>query len=201
LDLQGYFEIIVVDGGSKDSTLEKVKRFDSVKVFQSDKGRAHQMNFGAQHANGDLLVFLHADTFLPKTFYKDILNLMQNTKVVGGSFRLRMDDRHFIFKFYNWCSQFSLEFFTYGDHAMFMKAESFRRIVGFKTTPFMEDVEIQKRIRNEGKFKKLSSSVTTSNRRFQKNGVIYQLLVDAILVLLFKLGVSAKRLKRFYPDH
>lgn len=201
LKLEGHFEVIVVDGGSHDRTVEVAKGFEDVTVLQSAKGRAIQMNYGARKASGDILLFLHADTFLPKNFYTAILNLCNRENVIGGSFRLKMNDSHFIFKFYKWCSQFSLEFFTYGDHALFMKTETFKFINGYQNIPFMEDVEIQKRLRREGKFQKLTSEVITSNRRFQKNGVFKQLLVDTVLVILFKLGVSPEKLKRFYPDN
>lgn len=201
LKLSGHFEIIVVDGGSQDLTLEKAKRFKSVSVLKTSKGRANQMNFGARHARGNLLLFLHADTFLPEDAYASIVELCQDPDVIGGSFRLMMKDTHPIFKFYKWCSQFSLEFFTYGDHAIFVKAETFKKINGFKSITFMEDVEIQKRLRKQGKFKKLKTSVITSNRRFQKNGVLTQLTLDTVLVMLFKLGIAPNHLKRFYPDH
>ncbi|WP_019039676.1 TIGR04283 family arsenosugar biosynthesis glycosyltransferase [Psychroflexus tropicus] len=199
--LQGHSEIIVVDGGSQDQTLELAKSFEKVNVLQSSKGRAAQMNYGASKATGDIFLFLHADTYLPKTYYNDVNKLLQNTEIVAGSFKLKMDNPHPIFKFYQWCSQFNLEFFTYGDHGMFMKAEAFKTIGGFKPIPFMEDVEIQKRLRQLGKLKKTKSYVTTSSRRFQKNGVITQLIIDTLLVLGFKLGISPNRLKRFYPDH
>lgn len=200
LKLKGRFEVIVVDGGSQDETLEIARGFKKIKVFQSKKGRARQMNHGAGQAKGEVLLFLHADTFLPTSFYTDVSKLMEKPEVVGGSFRLKMESSHPIFKFYHWCSQFSLEFFTYGDHALFIKTETFKKIQGYKNLSFMEDVEIQKRIREEGKFRKLKTSVTTSNRRFQKKGVITQLAIDVLLVIFFKFGISADTLKRFYPD-
>jgi rSAM/selenodomain-associated transferase 2 len=201
LKLKGHFEVLVVDGGSQDRTLELAQTFKKVNTLQSSKGRAAQMNYGALQANGEILLFLHADTFLPNNFYTSVIDLCKKEKVVGGSFRLHMNDSHPIFKFYKWCSQFSLEIFTYGDHAMFIKAGIFNKIKGYKPIEFMEDIEIQKRLRKEGKFRKLKCEVTTSNRRFQKNGVIYQLVVDTLLVVLFKLGFSARSLKRFYPDN
>lgn len=201
LKLKGHFEIIVVDGGSQDRTRDIAKTYESVKVYESPKGRAHQMNYGGERANGDVFLFLHADTFLPKEAYKAVVDQCQIHNCIGGSFRLVMDGTHPIYKFYTWLSQFSFEFFTYGDHAMFIKAESFKNIKGFKSISFMEDVEIQKRLRREGKFKKVKLAVTTSNRRFEKNGLARQLAIDFILVFCYKIGISPDRLKRFYPDN
>ena len=66
--------------------------------------------------------------------------------------------------------------------------------------PFMEDVEIQKRLRKKGKFKKLKASVLTSGRRFEKAGAIRQLITDVLLVIFYNLGFSPTRLKQFYKD-
>jgi rSAM/selenodomain-associated transferase 2 len=200
LKLKGNFEILVVDGGSCDRTLEIVKDYPEVKCLCAPKGRASQMNLGAKHAQGDILVFLHADTFLPKETYASIGQICKAKDTVGGSFRLVVDDPHPIFKIYTWCSRWNLEFFTYGDHALFIKKRVFETIHGFKPIPFMEDVEIQHRLRLEGRFKKSKLAVVTSSRRFQKNGLMFQLTVDFLLVMLFKLGVSPERLKRYYPD-
>jgi rSAM/selenodomain-associated transferase 2 len=199
--LEGHSEIIVVDGGSQDQTLELAKSFEKINVHQSSKGRAAQMNHGASRATGDIFLFLHADTYLPKTYYNDLIQLMEYHEIIAGSFKLKMDKKHPIFKFYEWCSRFSLEFFTYGDHGMFIRADVFNNIGGFKSIPFMEDVEIQKRLRQKGQIKKLDTFVMTSSRRFQKNGVTVQLIIDTLLVIAFKIGISPNRLKRFYPDH
>jgi rSAM/selenodomain-associated transferase 2 len=201
LKLKGNFEILVVDGGSNDRTLEIVKDFPRVQRLDAPKGRALQMNLGARQAEGDVLVFLHADTILPQETYASIGQLCKAKETVGGSFRLVVDDPNPIFKVYTWCSRWNLEFFTYGDHALFIKKSVFDTITGFKPIPFMEDVEIQHRLRREGRFKKSKLAVVTSGRRFQKNGLIFQITVDFLLVMLFKLGVSPKRLKTYYPDN
>ncbi|WP_127846119.1 TIGR04283 family arsenosugar biosynthesis glycosyltransferase [Psychroflexus aestuariivivens] len=200
LKLQGDFEIIVVDGGSSDNTFEIAKGFKEVQVFRSPRGRASQMNYGAALAKGEILLFLHADTILPDNAYSSIVDLCQDKKVSGGSFRLIMNGSHLFFKIYKYLSHFSLEFFTYGDHAMFIKSKVFKKINGYKEISFMEDVEIQKRLRREGKFKKLKTYVITSNRRLKNNGVTKQLIVDLILVGLYKVGIHPDSLKRFYPD-
>lgn len=201
LKLQGNFEIIIVDGGSNDDTLAIAQEFKNVKIFQANKGRAAQMNYAAKKATGEVLLFLHADTFLPKNTYNLITKQLQKPEYIGGSFRLRIDKSHPFLNFYTWCTQFSLELFTYGDNAFFVKNEVFKAIGGFKTISFMEDVEIQKRLRQKGKFKKLKGYVLTSGRRFEKNGTIRQLLKDVSFVLFYNLSIPPHKLKRFYKDH
>ncbi|CAN5180584.1 TIGR04283 family arsenosugar biosynthesis glycosyltransferase [soil metagenome] len=199
--LKGNFEIIVVDGGSKDSTCELVNQYPAVKVFSSEKGRAAQMNTGALNSQGEILLFLHADTILPQDAYMCIVAHFYNPHHIGGSFILKLDKKHFLLQLYSWCSRWSAEFFTYGDHAIFMKKEVFVKIGGYKQLPFMEDVEIQKRLRKVGKFKKLKCAVLSSARRFEKVGVIKQFFMDVLLIFFYKTGVPLYRLKQFYKDH
>lgn len=201
ISLPGDFEIIVVDGGSRDGTLAVVKKFIKVKLVSSEKGRGIQMNNGAKIAKGKVLLFLHADTLLPYNAYPSILAFMQNEKNVGGSFYLKLDKDHLLLDFYSWCSKLNMELFTYGDHAIFIRKRIFEQIGGYKKIPLMEDVEIQRRLRMAGRFKKLDSAVTSSSRRFEKTGTIRQLLIDVFLILSFKLGVSPGKLKKFYKDH
>lgn len=199
--LPGNFEIIVADGGSKDDTIKLVQEFESVKFISSEKGRGKQMNKGATIANGEILLFLHADTFLPENAYRDIVRYMQHKKNIGGSFYLKFDEEHLMLNCYSWCSRSNFEFFTYGDHAIFVRKEIFEQIGGYKEIPFMEDIEIQKRLRRAGRFRKLNTGVITSARRFQKTGTVKQFAIDVLLVFAFKSGVSPAKLKQFYKDH
>lgn len=200
LKLKGKFEIIVVDGGSTDHTQKIAQGFKDIRTLVVGKGRANQMNQWALHAKGEVLLFLHADTLLPQNTYQDITKQLQKPGHIGGSFRLRFNKSHPILKFYSWCSLFSLEFFTYGDHGIFIKENIFREIEGYKEIPFMEDVEIQKKLRKRGKFKKLKASVLTSGRRFEKAGTLRQLITDVLLVFFYNLGTSPILLKQFYED-
>ncbi|WP_339653990.1 TIGR04283 family arsenosugar biosynthesis glycosyltransferase [uncultured Salegentibacter sp.] len=201
LRLPGIFEVIVVDGGSSDNTLSIAKKFDNIQIYTTGKGRATQMNYGAGKAIGNILLFLHADTLLPENAYKLITQQLQKSEYVGGSFRLKIDKHHPFLNLYSWCSRFSVEFFTYGDHAIFIKKEVFTSIKGFKNISCMEDIEIQHRLRKRGKFKKVKDYVLTSGRRFEKNGTFKQLTLDVILVFLYNLTIHPNHLKRFYSDH
>lgn len=201
ISLPGNFEIIVVDGGSRDQTVRVVKEFNSVKLVSSEKGRGIQMNKGAKIAKGEVLLFLHADTCLPYNAYQGIVTHLQNKKNVGGSFFLKLDKDHLLLNFYSWCSKFSMVFFTYGDHGIFIRRSVFEQIGGYKNISFLEDVEIQKRLRKEGNFKKLKYAVTSSARRFEKTGTTKQFFLDLFLILSYKLGVSPGTLKKFYKDH
>lgn len=199
--LTGNFEVIVVDGGSTDDTPQIVSAFKEVQLITAEKGRAVQMNTGAARAKGETLLFLHADTILPPNAYEVIVNHLQDPRSIGGSFYIQFDEKHSILKFYSWCSKISMEYFTYGDHGMFIRKNVFDSIGGYKSLCFMEDVEIQKRLRKLGKFRKVQSAVTTSARRFNKVGPISQMLINIFLVAGYKLGVPPQKLKVFYKDH
>src|SRR5881275_3287524 len=91
------YEIIVVDGGSRDRTREICGRF-AVKVLSSERGRAQQMNFGARRAGGDVLLFLHADTRLPDSAVRDVTAALSDPSCVGGRFDVELEGRHWLLK-------------------------------------------------------------------------------------------------------
>jgi rSAM/selenodomain-associated transferase 2 len=200
LDLHGDFEVIAVDGGSIDKSLDILQSFPEVKIYHASKGRSLQMNKGAQHAKGNILLFLHADSFLPENGLLQIEELMKDPTILGGSFYLKFDQSHPVLKIYSLFSRINHSLFTYGDQALFCRTSVFQAIGGYKDIPLMEDVEIQFRMRKIGEFVKLSNAVTTSARRFKENGLIRQMLVDIALLVMYKLGASPYWLKRFYPD-
>ena len=199
--LSGNFEIIVVDGGSSDGTKSVVKSFYSVLLVNSLKGRANQMNTGAKQAKGEILLFLHADTKLPKHAIKLICDAMIDTQIVGGSFSVKFDSKHYLLRLYAKLSKINHSLFTYGDHGIFVRKSVFEHIAGFKQIPIMEDVEIQSRLKKQGRFIKLTETVLTSARRFRENGTTKQLVLDVLILVLYHLGVSPESLKKWYPDN
>ena len=194
-----HHEIVVVDGGSLDGTLDIVEAFPDVIRVDSPKGRARQMNRGAEAAGGHILLFLHADTLLPHGGLRKIETLLgQQEDIAAGSFSLSFDYPNPFLRIYARFSRINHVLFTYGDQGLFMPRHIFENIGGFREMPIMEDVEIQKRLRRLGRFVKIRQPVRTSARRFLSNGIIKQQVLNTGLVFLYHWGVSPSKLKRYY---
>lgn len=194
-------EVVVVDGGSKDDSVNIVHNYPAVKSLRTKHaGRGHQMNLGASAAEGDILLFLHADTVLPEGGLMMIRQTLRQKGVVAGSFSLCFDHHNTFLRLYSIFSTINHILFTYGDQGLFVKKHTFFQIGGFAKQPIMEDVEIQRRLRKLGQFLKIKRSVVTSARRFKANGIIRQQIANALLVLLYHIGFGPKKLKRYYSQ-
>ena len=193
-------QIIVADGGSCDGT-QALCRSAGVMVVQTPRGRAVQMNAGAAAAQGELLLFLHADTLLPPAAQSVIDQALREPDAVAGSFHLRFDHHHPLLRFYSAMSRLNWPWFTFGDQGLYLHRKTFERIGGFAGIPLMEDLEIQSRLRALGRFIKSDQAVVTSSRRFRKVGVVTQQLRNICLVLAYHFGVSPHRLARYYEQH
>ncbi|MGP0128323.1 MAG: TIGR04283 family arsenosugar biosynthesis glycosyltransferase [cyanobacterium endosymbiont of Rhopalodia musculus] len=193
-------EVIIVDGGSQDNTVQLVRNM-GVKIIKSTQAnRSLQMNQGALLATGNILLFLHADTILPQGYDQLILNSFLNSKIVGGAFRLKIDLSLFSLRLIeilvNWRSQFCS--IPYGDQGIFVKTSVFREIGGFTNFPIMEDFEFIQRLKKRGKIIILSAKVVTSGRRWQKLGVIKTTLINQLIILGYYLGIPPKKLAQWY---
>lgn len=195
--LPGDLEVLVIDGGSRDDTVEIALRM-GVRVASAPKGRAAQMNHGAALALGEVLLFLHADTLLPENAHALIAAALTQPGTVGGCFRLGFDDEHRLLRGIAFMTRFSCRLFHYGDQAFFVRAETFARLGGFRLYPLMEDLDFWLRLRRLGKAVVLPRGIVTSARRFLENGVVRQQLQNVLLVLLYLAGVSPEALARFY---
>ncbi len=191
-----WLEVIVVDGGSTDNTLQLVKKFEQVKLLHSERGRAQQMNAGADQAKHKHLLFLHADTSFDTQFLNEIYKQLESTK--AGAFTMKFDRAGFWLKFYAWFTRLNFTFFTYGDQGLLIRKSLFDELNGFKEIPLLEDLEMIRRIKKKTKFKRLQQVVTTSSRRFEKHGPIKQQLKNIVIVTAFYIGISPYYLARFY---
>ena len=193
-------EIIVVDGDPEKRTLKAINDPDIIKTA-SPAGRGVQMNHGAGVATADLLLFLHADTVLPANAFKTILKVCRDKGVAAGAFDLVIDDSHpgfrIIEKVANLRSRVTR--IPFGDQAIFVKAEGFRALGGYKPIALMEDVDIMLRLRKKGyQIRFISDPVVTSARRWKKEGMVYTTIRNWMLQLLFYIGVSPEKLKPYY---
>ncbi len=190
-------EVIVVDGSSTDSTRE-VAALSGAVVVTAQAGRGLQMDSGAGAATGDVFVFLHADTLLPRGWREDVEKAVLSG-CVGGAFRLVIASRgawmRVVERVANFRSALGL---IYGDQAIFVTRESFFRAGGFKRLPLMEDVDLVKRLRKLGRVVVLEKRVVTSPRRWTRGGRVRNTLRNWLMLSLYFAGVAPERLYRMY---
>lgn len=200
-DAPDSLEVIVVDGGSRDRTREIAEQYPRVRFIPSaERGRAVQMNVGAAEAAGDILVFLHADTFLPPGWGELIALSIYERGMVGGRFRLSISDPSLIYRGIAWGTNFRSRIMgiTYGDQAIYTRRDIFERIGGFPPILIFEDSEFCDLLNREGRFDWQDAPVVTSARRWRQQGPVRTVLLTWSLRLLYTLSVSPEKLNRFY---
>jgi len=199
LPISPSLEIIVVDGGSRDRTREMASAWTS-QVYLTEPGRAHQMNFGARQARGEILLFLHADSILPKGGLEAISEALADPAVVGGAFHLDIDAPGWGYRLITFGANLRTRLLKlpYGDQGIFIKKSLFAQLGGFAEIPLMEDIDLIRRMKKVGLVKILPQWVLTSSRRWDQEGLLYTTLRNWTLALLYGAGVSPDRLHRWY---
>lgn len=193
-------EVIVVDGGSEDSSYELAAK-GADRVVSAKKGRARQMNAGARFATGELLLFLHIDTDLPENIAEVLRKAVKDNIRTWGRFNVRLSGKHFMFRIIettmNWRSR--LTGIATGDQAIFITKTLFDEVGGFPEIRLMEDIEISARLKKLAKPVCLQERVTTSSRRWESSGIFATILLMWRLRLAYWLGVDPGRLvQRYY---
>lgn len=189
-------EIIVVDGGSSDATVEQAKSAGAKVVTSPKKGRAAQMNYGADIAGGGILYFLHADSKPPAGFDKKACRAVSDG-LQAGCFQLAFDEEHPLLNLYAWFTRFDIDAFRFGDQSLFILRDAFFAVEGFREDHLvMEDNEMVRRIKKSYSFVVLDDAVETSARAYLTTGVIKLQLVFLLIYTLYFLGFDQDYLVR-----
>ncbi|MFZ7124602.1 MAG: TIGR04283 family arsenosugar biosynthesis glycosyltransferase [Desulfobacterales bacterium] len=192
-------EVIVVDGGSSDDTVSMVRKA-GVRLIESPKGRGRQMNAGAAAASGGTLLFLHADTRLPRRFDRAVRRALRDPSVAAGAFSLRIDAPGIGLRLVEWGANRRSRTLgrPYGDQALFLSARIFHELGGYPEIPIMEDYALIRRLSRYGRVVTLRQPVRTSARRWRRLGVLQTTLRNQLIIAGYRLGVSPDTLARWY---
>ena len=199
-------EIIVVDGGSRDGSVEATRQFPSVRLVESERGRGCQMNRGAGVARRDVLLFLHCDTRPSHGAIAGLPELLDSRDADFGAFRVRFDPPVWLPSLLAFFTRLARPWSCFGDQGIFVRREFFRATGGFPEIPLLEDVHWLRLAGKQGKMTRSPHTVVTSARRFEQMGSVRQtwrnlsiLLRDlagqdpAELAALYQKGYSADR--------
>lgn len=194
-------DIIIVDGGSTDGSQDIIASFKNVRLINSDKGRAKQMNLGTKQAKGDILYFLHADSFPPKDYDKFILKEFNNGNK-AGCFRMQFDSNHWWLRLASWLTQFSWRACRGGDQSQFISRKLFDAIGGYDENYIIyEDNILINELYKRHEFVVINNKIRTSARLYKKIGV-WKVQYHFWTIYVKKwFGASADDMLAYYNKH
>jgi uncharacterized protein len=226
--VQSLVEILIVDGGSQDHTVELAKHELAkhelakhelakhevlqqsdpapihipidITVIESSPGRAKQMNAGAQMARGEILLFLHADTQLPDDFWQQIETTLATENVIAGAFELTIIGESLGLRWVERGVRWRSHLLQlpYGDQAIFLRSAVFWQLGGFAEMPIMEDFELIQRLKKQGRVAIAPAAVQTSARRWQKLGIFKTTVINQVMIVGYRLGIPLESLTKLY---
>lgn len=196
-------EIVIVDGGSKDKTVEIIESYTMTKPFQlikfGEANRGKQMHEGTKHASGEIFWFLHADTRPIQGSGRQIKQFMRYDEIVGGSFAIIFDGGSRWARFLTWLYPLLRSIgLVYGDSAIFARRSVYDEIGGFRNFALFEDVDLYKRLLKKGRVEFINLPVTTSSRRFENRSFIWTFLRWSVFQGLYWIGFPPKLLAKRY---
>ena len=169
-------EILIVDGGSEDRTID-IANIYGAKVYKSkERNRGLQLNMGAKNSRGEWLIFLHADTRLTHDWFSKIKTILKGDKNFIYYFRFKVNNKKIIFRVLEIFVNFRSKFFKqpYGDQGLIIHKSTYLKNNGFKKIPLMEDVDFFRRLKNKKDLKQLNLSIFTSSRKWEGTNIISQ---------------------------
>ncbi|MDP9098639.1 MAG: TIGR04283 family arsenosugar biosynthesis glycosyltransferase [Verrucomicrobiota bacterium] len=192
-------EIIVVDGGSSDGTWSVAEPLAD-RVITAQRGRASQMNAGAAVARGGVLWFMHVDLKAPSHSIAKIQKALTDPQMVGGCFGLRFPRPELIYRVSDSLGNLGVNVFGFslGDHGIFCRRSVFRQVGGYREFPILEDAEIYRSLRAEGRMVQLRQEVVSDPRTFEAQGRYRTTAVYFLILALYVLGLPIRILNRIY---
>jgi rSAM/selenodomain-associated transferase 2 len=197
--LGGGTEVIVVDGGSSDGS-RQIGESLADRVLTATRGRASQMNAGAEIARGEVLWFLHADAEVPPHSIAVIRAALADPRVAGGCFRLRYPRPALIYRVSDSLGNIGVNIFGFalGDHGIFCRRCAFLAAGGYPVVPILEDAELYRRLQRAGEMVQLPEKIVSDPRTFEKHGPYRTTLVYLLILALYVYGVRIARLNWIY---
>lgn len=195
-------EVLVVDGGSRDRTVA-LARQAGARVIEVGGGRGLQLRAGGEVARGDLVLMLHADTWLPPDAGRAAIELLQRPGVVAGGFWKRFrEDVPWVMRGARIRCRLLLEMYGYifGDQGFFLRRSVLEEIGGVPAVPLMEDLELCRLLRERGRLELADATVTTAWRKFQKLGIPQTYLLMGRVLRAYHRGVPPEELRRIYQE-
>ena len=171
-------EILIVDCGSKDKTIDVAKIYGA-KVFKSkEKNRGMQLDIGAKNSKGEWLIFLHADTRLTHDWYTKIKTALNGDKNYIYYFKFKINKKKIIYRVLEIFVNFRSKYFhqPYGDQGLIIHRKTYIKNNGFSKIPLMEDVDFLRRLKNKKDLKQLNLPIFTSSRKWEKTNIFLQAL-------------------------
>ena len=190
-------EIIVVDGKSDDASAEIARDFAD-RVIEASRGRAGQMNAGANLASGDAFWFVHADSRIAMGSLPAIARALADPKVVGGCFRLRVESPRWTYRIRDAVGNLLVDLtgIALGDRGFFCRRDIFFRIGGYPEISILEDAEFYRALKRQGRVVQLHEVISTSPRRYEALGPNITMLFYALIMLLYAARVPIRVLER-----
>jgi rSAM/selenodomain-associated transferase 2 len=193
-------EIIVSDGGSTDETMSIAQSAGAKAVLSAKKSRAAQMNYGASVAHGNMLYFIHADTFPPVTFVTDIERAFSKGYAFGR-YRTAFDSKKFMLKINAFFTRFDWFVCYGGDQTLFITITLFNAIKGFdEQMQIMEDYDIVTRAKKAARYKIFSKAALISARKYDTNGWLKVQLANRRIVQMYNNGASQQDMAATYKE-
>ncbi|MEX2303242.1 MAG: TIGR04283 family arsenosugar biosynthesis glycosyltransferase [Bryobacterales bacterium] len=194
----GEFEIVVADGGSTDATEDILSEFPNVRKTVTLPGRGLQMNAGARAARGEVLVFLHCDTYAPPGAIAELPALLSSQNADFGAFRIRFDPPVWLPRLLAVATRVPSPWCCFGDQAIFVRADFFFSTGGFPEIPLLEDVHWVRAAGKRGRMVRSRHAVVSSARRFEKIGTVRQSWRNLSILIRDLLGQDPAELARLY---